>query len=186
MERWAIPLAWLVWAAVWIALARRVKPVAERIDRNGELAHYAPLILAALIDILPLSVFPLDARFVSFHPWLPHLGLLLVVVGLGYAIWARLTIAGNWSSDVTLKHGHELVVAGPYAWTRHPIYTGLLAAFFGVALAMGEWRGLIALGLAFLAFRRKIALEEALMRREFGEAYRAYVMRVKALIPWVY
>jgi protein-S-isoprenylcysteine O-methyltransferase Ste14 len=186
MEIWAIPLAWGVWAAVWVALAGRVKPVAERIDRNRERAHYAPLIFAALLDILPLSVFPLNARFVAFHSWLPHLGLLLVVAGLGYAIWARLTIAGNWSSDVTLKQGHELVVAGPYAWTRHPIYTGLLAAFLGNALAMGEWRGLIALGLAFLAFRRKIALEEALMRRVFGDAYAAYALRVKALIPWVY
>ena len=186
MERWAIPLAWLVWAAVWTVLAGRVKPVAERIDRKAERAHYAPLMLAALLDILPLSIFSLNARFVAFHPWLPHLGLLLVVAGLAYAIWARLTIAGNWSSDVTLKQGHELVVAGPYAWTRHPIYTGLLAAFAGVALAMGEWRGLIALGLAFVAFRRKIALEEALMRREFGDTYAAYALRVRALIPWVY
>ena len=52
-------------------------------------------------------------------------------------------LGGNWSSDVTLKRDHELVVDGPYAFVRHPIYTGILLALLGTALAVGEWRALL-------------------------------------------
>ena len=46
---------------------------------------------------------------------------------------------------VTLKQDHELIRSGPYRWVRHPIYTGLLLAMLGSAIALGEWRGFIAL-----------------------------------------
>jgi protein-S-isoprenylcysteine O-methyltransferase Ste14 len=183
MEQWAIPLAWLAWLALWALLSRRVKPVAARVDRASQLSHYLPLMAAALLLAYPGPIPVIDARLFPFQPWAPPLGLALVLVGLGYAIWARLRLGGNWSSDVTLKEGHELIVAGPYRWTRHPIYTGLLLAFAGTALAIGEWRGALALALVLFAFWRKIGLEEAMMRREFGAAYADYARRVRALIP---
>jgi len=186
MERWAIPLAWLVWAAIWTAMARDVKPVAARIDGASQRAHYLPLALAALLLLVPIRVYPLDARFVPLVAWPAHLGLGLVVAGIAYAVWARVRLAGNWSSDVTLKQGHELIVEGPYRWTRHPIYTGLLLAIAGTALAIGEWRGLAAVALTVVAWRRKIALEETLLRREFGETYASYARRVKALAPFLF
>jgi protein-S-isoprenylcysteine O-methyltransferase Ste14 len=82
-----------------------------------------------------------------------------------------------------LRHGHELIVDGPYRRARHPIYTGILVAFAGTALAIGELRGLIAVVIAAVAYWRKVGLEEALLRREFGEAYDDYAHRVKALNP---
>ena len=94
-------------------------------------------------------------------------------------------IAGNWNSDVTLKRDHELMVDGPYRWVRHPIYTGILVALAGTALAVGEWRGVLAVALAFAAFWRKLRIEEALMRRQFGESYARYADRVPALIPFL-
>ena len=114
-----------------------------------------------------------------------QLGAALTLAGVAFAIWARMTIAGNWSSDVTLKRDHELVVAGPYRWVRHPIYTGILLASLGTALAVGEWRGLIAVIFAGAAYWRKLGIEEAVMRRQFGEAYARYAGRVRALIPFV-
>jgi protein-S-isoprenylcysteine O-methyltransferase Ste14 len=94
-------------------------------------------------------------------------------------------LAGNWSSDVTLKRDHELIVTGPYAFVRHPIYTGILLGFVGTALAVGEWRAVLAVALAGVAFWRKLGIEEAVMRRQFGETYARYVARVPALIPFV-
>jgi len=72
-----------------------------------------------------------------------------------------------------------------YALVRHPIYTGLLLAFVGSAVARGEWRGLLAVALVFVALWRKLRLEEKWMRAQFGESYAAYSRRVAALVPHV-
>ena len=114
-----------------------------------------------------------------------QLGAALTLAGIAFAIWARVWIAGNWSSDVTLKRDHELITTGPYRWVRHPIYTGVLLAILGTALAVGEWRGLLAVVLAGAAFWRKLGIEEAVMRRQFGAAYDRYAENVPALIPFV-
>ena len=102
-----------------------------------------------------------------------------------FSIWARFVIAGNWSDFVQVKQDHELIVDGPYRWVRHPIYTGLLLMFAGTALAVGEWRGALAVVVAAAAFWRKLKLEEAVMRHQFGDAYAEYAARVPALVPFV-
>jgi len=127
----------------------------------------------------------LNDRFVPSTPSLPWLGAALTLAGIAFAVWARVVLAGNWSGSVTLKRGHELVVQGPYRWVRHPIYTGLLTALIGTALARGEWRGLIAVAIAAASFWRKLRLEEALMGRQFGETYARYAERVRALVPFL-
>ena len=96
---------------------------------------------------------------------------------------ARRWLGRNWSGTVTVKHDHELVTGGPYGIVRHPIYTGLLGGFIGSAIALGEWRGLVAVVLVLIAFMRKIRLEERWMQERFGDAYRRYRQRVPALVP---
>jgi protein-S-isoprenylcysteine O-methyltransferase Ste14 len=96
-----------------------------------------------------------------------------------------LHLGRNWSGAVTIKDGHELVTSGPYALVRHPIYTGLLLAFLGSAVALGDWRGALAFALAAGALWRKLRLEERWMREQFGDAYQAYSQRVAALVPFV-
>ena len=84
---------------------------------------------------------------------------------------------------VTLKQDHELIRSGPYRWVRHPIYTGLLLAILGSAIALGEWRGLIALVLVAAAVLRRIAIEERFLTQQFGAAYARYRAEVPALVP---
>jgi len=69
---------------------------------------------------------------------------------------------------------------------RHPIYTGLLFGLIGSALALGQWRGLLAVAIFLLAVLRKIRLEERWMRERFGVAYDDYRARVKALVPFLF
>jgi len=176
---------WLIWAAVWMLLSRRVKSVAERPDGAAGRAHYAPMALAFLLLAAPIPLFPFDARFVPAAAWPAALGAALVFAGLAFAFWARLWLAGNWSSSVTLKSDHELVDDGPYRWVRHPIYTGLLLAFVGTALAVGEGRALVAVALAAFALWRKLKLEETMLGRQFGDAYATYCARTRALVPFV-
>jgi protein-S-isoprenylcysteine O-methyltransferase Ste14 len=183
--RWLFPILWLVFIAFWIAMARGGKAVAERESAYSRLSHYPPLAIAVYLLAAPHVPFaPLNDRFAPLSLWLVRLGAALTFAGVAFAIWARVWIAGNWSSDVTLKRDHELIVDGPYAFVRHPIYTGILLALLGTALAVGEWRAALAVVLAAAAFWRKLGIEEAVMRRQFGEAYVCYAKRVPALIPF--
>ncbi len=163
---------------------------ARRSRESGvsRLSHVGPLLIAAYLLAAPAPL-PVAraARPVSFPSpsGRPRSARRLASPASPSAIWARVTIAANWSSDVQLKRGHELIVAGPYAHVRHPIYTGLLMMFAGTALAVGEWRAALAVAVAAAAFWLKLRREEALMRRQFGEAYARYAARVPPLIPFV-
>ncbi|MEO8445678.1 MAG: isoprenylcysteine carboxylmethyltransferase family protein, partial [Gammaproteobacteria bacterium] len=77
----------------------------------------------------------------------------------------------------------ELIVSGPYRLVRHPIYTGLLLAFAGSAVALGEWRGILGVFVALPAFWWKLSLEEAWLQEQFGVAWTSYRERVPALLP---
>jgi len=101
-----------------------------------------------------------------------------------FTVWARVHLGGNWSGIVTIKHDHELIANGPYAIVRHPIYTGLLVAFIGSAMARGEWRGVLAVLVAWLALWRKLRVEENWLAERFGQQYEAYRRRVPALVPF--
>jgi protein-S-isoprenylcysteine O-methyltransferase Ste14 len=178
-------IMWVGWLVLWARMARGVKEAAQSESAASRLTHIGPLLIAGFLLSVRLPLPWLNERFVPLAIWPPALGAALTFAGLAFAIWARFAIAGNWSGDVQLKRDHELIVGGPCALVRHPIYTGLLLAFIGSALAVGEWRGALAVMIAALALWRKLRREEALMRRQFGEAYARYAAHVPALIPFV-
>jgi protein-S-isoprenylcysteine O-methyltransferase Ste14 len=61
----------------------------------------------------------------------------IALAGLAVMLWARVVLGRNWSADVVLKEGHELVTRGPYRWVRHPIYSGLLLLALGLGGVAG-------------------------------------------------
>ncbi len=133
----------------------------------------------------PLLPPPLNRRLISHTDWVLAIGAVICVFGLFVTLWARWTLAGNWSSDVTFKHNHELVKTGPYRFVRHPIYTGLLVMALGTAISAGRlrcWLGLVVVGIGFWI---KLRQEERLMLRHFPDEYPAYRKQVKALVPFI-
>jgi protein-S-isoprenylcysteine O-methyltransferase Ste14 len=184
--RYAFPAMWLCWMVYWWAASRDVKSTVRRESLSSRLLHIVPLAIAVLLFcVQSVPVAFLDERFLPLARWPFWLGLLLTAGGLLFTVWARLHLGKNWSGTVTIKKGHELITSGPYALVRHPIYAGLLLAFLGSALALGDWRGVLAFALAAGALWRKLRLEERWMRQEFGDAYQAYSQRVAALVPFV-
>lgn len=180
-----IGIFWLAWVAYWVYASFGVKAVAQSESWQSRLLYSAPLWIAAILLLdRHLSRF-LNIHLYPFRLWVVVIGALLTAAGLAYAIWARVILGANWSAEVTVKEDHELIQAGPYAFSRHPIYTGLVLALFGTALAVGEVRALIALALVVASLWYKMALEERVMRRTFGATYDDYSRRVKALIPFV-
>ena len=183
-----IPALWLAWLAFWIAAAARgVKETQRRENVVSRMSYQLPLIAGGILLGWPHVLGgALEQRF---HPhtfgWFA-LGAVLVAAGLGFSVAARLWLGGNWSANVTLKKGHELIRNGPYALVRHPIYTGLLLALLGTAVAVGKWRALFGLVLMTGAVAHKLTIEERFMREQFGEAYARYRAEVAALIPLIY
>ncbi|MGA9673410.1 MAG: isoprenylcysteine carboxylmethyltransferase family protein [Terracidiphilus sp.] len=125
----------------------------------------------------------LGIRFMPAIPSLQIAGLAATVAGCLFAVWARVTLGGNWSGRATVKQNHELIVNGPYSLARHPIYTGLLLGCVGTSLARGEWRCILGLTIIVLGLMMKMSQEERLMMETFPDAYPRYRQRVKALIP---
>jgi protein-S-isoprenylcysteine O-methyltransferase Ste14 len=180
-----IGICWIIFVFYWVVTATRAKVTAERQSPASAIAHRIPVGLSFVLLISRRLPSPMNQLII------PHTDLALVsgaavcVLGLLICIWARRTLAGNWSSDVTFKQGHELVRTGPYRFVRHPIYTGLLAMCLGSAIEAGQLRCWIALILMGIGFWIKLSQEERLMLRHFPEAYPLYKKQVKALVPWI-
>jgi len=181
-----IGMLWAAWAAYWFIAARSVKETRRLESPLSRAGHIIPLFIAAWLLWTPaLPQHVLEGRFLPAAPATYWTGVVIVAFGLLFAIWARNVLGRNWSGLVTVKQDHELIRSGPYRYVRHPIYTGLLIAFAGSAIARGEWRGIVALAIVFVALWRKLKLEERWMIETFGDAYLRYRAEVRALIPFV-
>jgi len=182
--RFLFPAMWMSWVVYWWLASRGAKPTELHERLGSRLLHVLPLLLAVAllwVDKVPGAF--LNERMFPWAPWEFWLAALITAAGLVFAGWARVHLGRNWSGTVTIKQDHELIVGGPYALVRHPIYTGLLLAFAGSAMARGQWRGVLAVVIVWAAVWRKLRLEERWMAERFGEQYVAYKRRVPALVP---
>jgi protein-S-isoprenylcysteine O-methyltransferase Ste14 len=180
------PVVWIVFVLYWqikaadTKVTQRLEPAASRILR----------VLIFLIAIALLSIPRIPLPWLYIQLWPPGygpfwLGAAITVAGLLFAVWARVHLGRNWSRSVTIKEGHELITTGPYAVVRHPIYTGILAGFLGMAIAISQVRGFIVVVLIFFVFWLKLRMEEEFMRSQFGETYATYARKTAALVPYL-
>jgi protein-S-isoprenylcysteine O-methyltransferase len=112
-------------------------------------------------------------------------GALLTAIGISFAIWARVNLGRNWSSRPAMKEQHELVTTGPYAYVRHPIYTGILLAALGTAI-MSSIFGIGMLIFISIFFALRINKEEKMMLELFPKRYPEYQKHTKRLLPFVW
>ena len=178
---------------IWIAffLYLRVKARHIKATQRREPAAYRIVRLLAFLSAIALVLLPripvpwLYRSILPSGPWPFLLGAVLTSAGLLFAVWARQVLGANWSLSVTIKQDHQLIVNGPYALVRHPIYTGLIAGALGSGIALAQVRGLIAFVLVSLALWTKLRIEEKWMRGQFGTSYEVYSCRVAALVPFI-
>jgi len=169
----------------WIGNARRVKPVAEQQSRLSMAAYRGPLLLGMMLLCYPGLPDPWRLALTPQTDLALAGAAVVCVLGLLVAVWSRRTLAGNWSRGVTFKQGHELITTGPYRFARHPIYTGILLMFFGLAMQNGRLHSWLGFLILCIGIWIKLQQEESLMLRHFPDEYPAYQKRVKALVPFL-
>ncbi len=112
------------------------------------------------------------------------IGAVLFLCGIGLAIWARIHLGRNWGMPMTQRVEPELVTSGPYRFVRHPIYSGLLLALIGTALAT-NFLGLAIAVILGAYFYYAATAEERNLVATFPTAYPAYREHTKKLIPYL-
>jgi protein-S-isoprenylcysteine O-methyltransferase Ste14 len=180
----AIELVFAVgWASFWAYWL-----VAAFSTKRGRVPWSRELRIRAVIAVVVIVAIRLGAfrghQHLDTDPWRAGSGLALFALGLGLAVWARLHIGRNWGTPMTEKHEPELVTSGPYRLIRHPIYSGIIAAGVGTAVAL-NWFWLTAVGLAGVYFLFSAVVEERYLTERFPQAYPGYKGTTKMLIPFV-
>jgi len=181
-----ITYPWLVVGVLWVVTALKAKRSLRYENVARRFSHMACMVAAyGLLFRRDLRIGQLGLAIVPASGTADYVGFILTVLGLAFAIWARLELGGNWSAMVTVKEQHTLVRRGPYAIVRHPIYAGGLLAMLGTAIVYGQAGCFLAVLLAFIGWWFKARREEQFMTQEFGDQYRTYQQQVKQLIPFV-
>ena len=175
---------WTAFAVIWLVWGLRTKPTQIREGLGSRLSYMVATVAAFYAMFsgdIPLGW--MQTRIIPRAPWIEALGIALTVAGMAFAVWARAYLGGNWSSNITVKVGHQLIRTGPYRWVRHPIYSGLILAMIGTALNRRQLRGLVAVVLLWVGFTIKSRIEERFMAATFGPEYNEYRQVTGALVP---
>ena len=176
--------AWTIWAVWWLAMAFFSKSNKRRESVGQRIEHLVPAILGFTLIFREGFAGSLLARpIISSNPLLLWLCVMVAILGLLFAVWARLILGSNWSGTVTIKTNHQLIRRGPYRWIRHPIYTGMLAALLATALIQGLLSGMIGFAFVLLALYRKARREESFLSQEFGEGFSEHRQHTGMFLP---
>ena len=170
------------WAAFWLYWL-----VAALSMKRGSVLWSRELRIRVVIVAVAILLVRLGAfrgHRVNTDPWLAGIGLVLFALGLGFAIWARVHIGRNWGTPMTRKDEPELVTSGPYRLVRHPIYSGILVAGIGTAVAL-SWVWLAAVVLGGIYFVYSATVEERYLGEQFPDDYPRYRRSTKMLVPFL-
>ncbi|MFT3891880.1 MAG: isoprenylcysteine carboxylmethyltransferase family protein [Anaerolineales bacterium] len=163
--------------------------------RGGKYPLWAQIILlvVGIALCVPLFYFgwiPLFTISTNIARILDIIGLILYLAGLGFTLWARRTLGKYWglssSRSVKLLDDHQLIQSGPYAFVRHPMYSGAWAFMFGLLLLYPTWAILILFISMLAAFSSRAHREEKALEERFGIAWQEYKKRTKMIVPYIY
>jgi protein-S-isoprenylcysteine O-methyltransferase Ste14 len=150
----------------------------------------ALLVVVLVLCIAMFIVAGLDAvryRTSNMPLWLEVLGA--VGIALGIYMFHVVMRTNSYATAVVRiqdERGHRVISTGPYAFVRHPMYSGAILYFLGIALLLGSWHAVgIAVALIALFGLRAVWEEQALIDGLPG--YAAYAERVRyRLIPGIW
>ncbi len=180
-----IAVCWIAWVLIWIGAAIIYRPDARDPSPRGETRSRRSLMRLLLAVFLIVALRAYHPGSTTFDAGIGWLGVAVCAAGIGIATWARVCLGRNWGMPMTVRARPTLVRSGPYRVVRHPIYSGLLLAAIGSALATGPVWLVVVIGAgAYCVVSMRV--EENDMAAAFPERYPEYAGHTKRLIPFVY
>jgi len=173
---------WIVFWLAWLLAGLSAKRAAQ--SRMGQ---FVGLRLATFVIVYLLIRFGVlrGHRAIVSSPVLQGVGMVLFLIGLGLAVWARVHLGRNWGTPMSEKMDAELVTSGPYQYIRNPIYSGIILAAIGTTVAI-SWYWLVAVVLMGAYFVYSATVEAQTMERLFPNTYPEYKRSTKMLIPFIF
>ena len=179
-------LIWIGWLVSWVAASFWSGRTEKRVA-TWQISAYRTAMIAGGVLLVPWTARALKDQQIwqiSYNWAFTLVGVMLV--GILFTWWARIHLGGLWSSAITRKEGHRVVDTGPYAFVRHPIYTGLIVAVLATAAAEATVSSLFGAGLIAFGLWLKARMEERFLMVELGpDAYGSYRRRVPMLLPFL-
>jgi len=112
------------------------------------------------------------------------LGAMVYFAGLALYVWGFTSLGESFapssSFGVQIKNTHKLVIRGPFALIRHPMYLGLITSAIGGILLYQNWT-FVFISVCFLFLPIRAKKEEEFLQQEYGKEWRSYTQKVP---PW--
>ena len=116
--------------------------------------------------------------------WVRWIGLPIAFTGFAILEWAQFALAKNWSDQPVKLKSQTLTKTGPYAFVRHPIYTGFLLILSSPLFLSANWFvGFTWIAATYLDLSNRIKMEEAMLSESFGDEFRDHVKKTGRFFP---
>ena len=165
--------------------ALRTRRGATRVSVRGE-AVFRAVFLSGIL-LLPAGRAVAPGAVIGGGEWLFTLGVVIGWLGLLLRWWSFVSLGKYFTVVVMTSEDQPVVTRGPYRVLRHPSYTGLLLAFVGGGLMLGNWVSTVgAVGLVLIAVIYRLRVEERALTAALGDRYREFAAGRARLIPYVW
>ena len=169
---------WLLWM-IPFALIKRSNNPAKQIDRR---ARWGVVICAVAYALLWQGKFWLRQP----HSWQFALSFVFFALGILLSWTSTRALGRQWRIDAGLSSDHELIMAGPYRFVRHPIYTSMLCVLLATGFVVTSLpRFLLALIVFLVGTEIRVRIEDQLLASQFGNTFQQYRQSVPAYIPFL-
>ncbi|MCK9426132.1 MAG: isoprenylcysteine carboxylmethyltransferase family protein [Ignavibacteriaceae bacterium] len=133
----------------------------------------------------PIPFLILMVAYQQSNVWSLPLGLLVAICGELIRLWG-VSWAGSETRTTNKVGGTFLVINGPYAYVRNPLYVGNILIYFGLGImsfALFPYLQIIALAFFVFQYHEIIKEEEGFLKEKFGNDYTKYYNNVPRIFP---
>lgn len=153
-------LFWCYWILYGVYTRLKVKKVSSGQKSMQRIFHLIFVIIAYSITFSKFKNIIFWKEIIPHNLIVEYLGVIILLISLSFAIWARILLGMNWSGAIQRVEGQRLVRNGPYKYIRNPIYTGIICGFFGTFVIVGTIASLVGFVIILSIYIVKIGKEQ--------------------------
>lgn len=176
-----------LWLGTEIALTRmkHSQPTDAKFDRSSIRILWITICLSVnlgvLVGLQRIGHFEPGSRILRIG------GITLIICGLIVRWLAIISLKRQFTVDVSIREGHQIIKEGIYRFVRHPAYAGSLLSFLGLGLFFSNYLALLIIFVPIcLAFLHRVRIEEETLIRAFGSEYLDYCASTKRFVPGMF